>query len=582
MQSQQPHNADQTRLDEIFKALRERKDLLADDEIRNIVGKEHSASTQGVAGHQAGRALFFQRYFTRKVMIVSSIIISAMLLIVALLNQQPTSREHQASANISKQFTQENKSKPTNLSRQIEYASKAIRSKQMLTQNSVSTPRVDNLPNSTVEGLRILELNDIELARLGIVVDSLGGIFQARKRAATGLETFAASLLPSSRALIKKDTTLRLDMIAVLPKLAEPLWVAAALGKPYQRFKQLADSIFQAEMRDPDLQFFRNVPRNQWNEERLNSIRKQHKANTQAMDVALAKFVEADVLYEEYILEQNRFLLQPLLQSTVPVFEVIFVRTTTGKEWFSRKGKSGEAMPSFTFTDESKADSLQLRIENARTKEESDSAEKQLRRLYIENPAKQRQLRDSAFAAQRARKLQQIKDSIPTRRLLGVKVQREEHYLILWCSITSTLVQALPDRYRIPLERELAAAQKYSSLCEIPTREEREEVEQIIAGKPFLETWRSCSGALSVKSLSPNPAQNDVTTRFVLTAPRTVTAALHDIRGLHLETLQSGQNFQAGEHHLFLNLARHSAGMYLLVLTTTQGEQTVQRVLIEK
>ncbi|MCU0427069.1 MAG: T9SS type A sorting domain-containing protein [Candidatus Kapabacteria bacterium] len=155
-------------------------------------------------------------------------------------------------------------------------------------------------------------------------------------------------------------------------------------------------------------------------------------------------------------------------------------------------------------------------------------------------------------------------------------------YVVLWYHNTPETRSALPDRYRVPLERELAAAAKYSSLCEIPTREEREELEQIIAGKPFLETWRSCSGALTAKNISPNPAQNDVTTRFVLTAPRTVSAALHDIRGVHLETLTSAQNLSAGEHQLSLTIARHPAGMYLLVLTTPQGEQTVQRVMIEK
>lgn len=155
-------------------------------------------------------------------------------------------------------------------------------------------------------------------------------------------------------------------------------------------------------------------------------------------------------------------------------------------------------------------------------------------------------------------------------------------YVVLWYRNTPEVIAVLPDRYRIPLERELAAAQKYSSLCEIPNREEREELERVIAGKPFLETWRSCSGALSAKSIAPNPAQNDATVRFLLSAPRTVSAALHDIRGQHLETLATAQSFGAGEHTLAINLTKHIAGMYLLVLTTQQGEQTVQRVMIEK
>jgi hypothetical protein len=167
-------------------------------------------------------------------------------------------------------------------------------------------------------------------------------------------------------------------------------------------------------------------------------------------------------------------------------------------------------------------------------------------------------------------------------KLLTLPTKNWGGYVVLWYRNTPEVIAALPDRYRIPLERELAAAQKYSSLCEIPNREEREELERVIAGKPFLETWRSCAGALSAKSIAPNPAQNEATVRFALSVPRSVSAALHDIRGQHLETLHTAQNFGTGEHTLSVNLTKHIAGMYLLVLTTQQGEQTVQRVMIEK
>lgn len=171
---------------------------------------------------------------------------------------------------------------------------------------------------------------------------------------------------------------------------------------------------------------------------------------------------------------------------------------------------------------------------------------------------------------------------IRKNKLLTLPVKNWGGYVVLWYRNTPEVIAALPDRYRIPLERELAAAQKYSSLCEIPNREEREELERVIAGKPFLETWRSCAGALTAKSIAPNPAQNEATVRFSLSVPRSVSAALHDIRGQHLETLHTAQNFGTGEHTLSVNLTKHIAGMYLLVLTTQQGEQTVQRVMIEK
>ena len=82
--------------------------------------------------------------------------------------------------------------------------------------------------------------------------------------------------------------------------------------------------------------------------------------------------------------------------------------------------------------------------------------------------------------------------------------------------------------------------------------------------------------------MMPNLAQNEAAVCFSLSVPRLVSAALHDIRRQHLETLHTAQNFGTGEHTLSVNLRKHIAGMYLLVLTTQQGEQTVQRVMIEK
>lgn len=152
------------------------------------------------------------------------------------------------------------------------------------TINNTQSPLFNT--SRTIEGLRVLELSEGELAKLGIVIDALGGIFQAKKRPATGLESCAATLLPTSQTLSRKDTVLRLDMVAVLPKLSDSAWRESALGTPFQRLRQIADSMFQEEMRNPHLRFYRNVPKNPWNEARLNNIRQQHEHNDQAFHTA--------------------------------------------------------------------------------------------------------------------------------------------------------------------------------------------------------------------------------------------------------------------------------------------------------
>lgn len=568
----QPDN--NTRLEALFGALREREALLSDDEIRNIVRTEAARTS---APPKASRSVGFpQRFFTKKTMLISSVVAavfaSAVFLTTPLFLHPPAPQTSSKTLLTEKVQIEQQPliTNPTNTVRPVTQ----ISSRQSVVHSNIKTetpPRTNN-----VEGAHIIELSEAELLRLGLVLDSFGGIHKAMKRPPTGLEKQSYEVL--KKPIQEIEGRQRLDLVAILPPLELKQWYRKALGKGYQEWETLGElRIAEKLKRTPEENINYLIPRNQWNAARFDSIDTIRKIQNERTSQALAKLTQSEVSFETSLLTFYHKHLATLADA--PEIKVVFARSSTGKEQLPMLAKRGRAYPLWEYSNINTADSLEELIVRAKSKEESDKYEAALKKIYKPiSSTEQSRIMDSVDQVY----LQKSTDTVSASLLLGITIRRDANSIILWCQASPEVIAALPDRYRIPLERELAAAQKYSSLCEIPNREEREELERVIAGKPFLETWRSCAGALTAKSIAPNPAQNEATVRFALSVPRSVSAALHDIRGQHLETLHTAQSFGSGEHTLSVNLTKHIAGMYLLVLTTAQGEQTVQRVMIEK
>jgi hypothetical protein len=83
-------------------------------------------------------------------------------------------------------------------------------------------------------------------------------------------------------------------------------------------------------------------------------------------------------------------------------------------------------------------------------------------------------------------------------------------------------------------------------------------------------------------SLFPNPARNRSTVRLTLAEPRNLAFSIHDLLG---KKVMEGGTLSAatgGSYVHELNLSELTAGVYLLVITTDKGEQSMQRLVIEK
>ena len=92
----------------------------------------------------------------------------------------------------------------------------------------------------------------------------------------------------------------------------------------------------------------------------------------------------------------------------------------------------------------------------------------------------------------------------------------------------------------------------------------------------------TASGTIENITVNPNPAQNHTTVRFTMNDAHAVTISVHDIMGKRL--LEAGQVSagSGGEFTREIDLSSLTQGVYLIVLTADNGEQRIERVLVNK
>lgn len=164
-------------------------------------------------------------------------------------------------------------------------------------------------------------------------------------------------------------------------------------------------------------------------------------------------------------------------------------------------------------------------------------------------------------------------------KLIGIRVPSKKAHAegdeyLLWYDPTPEFIALLPERYRVELGREVEAAKKYATKCEIPTEEEKKAV------PGYFDSWRSCDGTLKITSIFPNPADVKATVRFTLQEARSITITVHNLNGERLAILDPTPVLPAGEHELPLDFTGRNIGVYLLALSTDKNETAIKRVMI--
>lgn len=181
--------------------------------------------------------------------------------------------------------------------------------------------------------------------------------------------------------------------------------------------------------------------------------------------------------------------------------------------------------------------------------------------------------------------------------------------VILWYEPTSEFLEQLPPRIASQLRVELAASELLAAANrinpdatiavqrkpdlrggehEVQVREERaagvvaEYVDRVVGGEKYLDVWRTSAGAIEGTYLYPNPAPEGRTTlHYKLLENRLVSVTLFDIWGRRIRELVSPESRTAGEGEFALGCGDLPEGMYIVVLQTDKGEQSVQRIMVE-
>lgn len=149
--------------------------------------------------------------------------------------------------------------------------------------------------------------------------------------------------------------------------------------------------------------------------------------------------------------------------------------------------------------------------------------------------------------------------------------------ILLWYVPTPEFVSALPDRYRVPLEKEL----KLIASVEKGNMPPGEACKRMPGEAVLMDFCRSGSGAIAYARAWPNPAREKLTFNYVLNEPRHISITLHDLSGKFLGELTPCGSQTAGQHQQSINLDDIASGTYLITLRTDQGEQSVQRIIVQ-
>jgi len=144
---------------------------------------------------------------------------------------------------------------------------------------------------------------------------------------------------------------------------------------------------------------------------------------------------------------------------------------------------------------------------------------------------------------------------------------------ILWYDPTPELLEVLPEEIRAILEKELDSYSKTDDVCQSTA----------IAGEePYLEVWRSCSGAIEHLNVNPVPANSIINVNYSLKEARRTTISIHDMFGNVIKELQSGKSEQSANYTVEFDISKYESGMYLISVQTEIGEAAVQRIVIER
>ncbi len=161
-------------------------------------------------------------------------------------------------------------------------------------------------------------------------------------------------------------------------------------------------------------------------------------------------------------------------------------------------------------------------------------------------------------------------------RVLQVK-ENQNTETIAWYKPTSMLITFLPERYRVPLMLELNLLTEVQRGCMSPA----EACKSLPHSQSYFDMCRLDAASVKSVMVTPNPAHLAGTVALDLSRATTLNVGLFTSSGNFVTDLTSREQYSAGKHELPVRFDGVAAGLYLLTITTTNGEHVVRQIIIE-
>ncbi len=148
--------------------------------------------------------------------------------------------------------------------------------------------------------------------------------------------------------------------------------------------------------------------------------------------------------------------------------------------------------------------------------------------------------------------------------------------LILWYYPTPQFIEALPERYRNALRKELNVISSIKSGA-LPINEAC----KLIAEESFFDLCRFSNGAIEFNNVYPNPTYNgNVTLSFKTSEQRNIEINAYDIQGNFLGRISVLKNLEKGSHNIKMDLTKLTTGLYIIGILSDKNEFVSQRLVI--
>ncbi|MCK5743002.1 MAG: T9SS type A sorting domain-containing protein [Chlorobi bacterium] len=168
-------------------------------------------------------------------------------------------------------------------------------------------------------------------------------------------------------------------------------------------------------------------------------------------------------------------------------------------------------------------------------------------------------------------------DALPNDTTLTL---REQNYtyaeVILWYMPTEEFLEALPDRYEIPIREELGLMKEVAD-----GNITHEELCEKLSEDSYFNQCEPESESISEAKVYPNPVGTRTKCAFTLEKDDIVSIAVYELTGRKITDVITNKQFTAGVNTVEVNTAGLQKGMYLLLINQSQGEQTVVRFVVE-